>query len=38
MKEEFVQNSIVRWLNKEGWIVMKLATTSEKGGGYQSET
>lgn len=31
MKEEFVQNSIVKWLNKNGWLIVKLATTSQRG-------
>jgi hypothetical protein len=31
MKEEFIQNAIVKWLNKNGWLVTTLATTSQRG-------
>ena len=31
MKEEFVQNAIVKWLNKNDWKITTLATTSQRG-------
>ena len=31
LSEEFVQNAIVKWLNKNGWLITSLATTSQHG-------
>ena len=31
LREEFVQNSIVKWLNKNDWIITSLATISQHG-------
>src|SRR3989338_2159690 len=31
MDEDFVQNSIVAWLSKNNWRILKIATKKEKG-------